>query len=167
MHHCAIDLGGKESQICERDEQGSICSEARWPTAGLPEYFRQLPKSRVVMETTAEAFGLADAAKAAGHDVRVVAATLVRALGVGARRTKTDRRDAQALSEASCRMELPSVHIPSERSREWKSMVGAHDALISCRTKLVNNIRGWLRGQRKTAGRGAIETFTRRIRALE
>ena len=35
-------------------------------------------------------------------------------LGVGARRFKTDRRDAQLLSEVSTRIDLPSVHIPSE-----------------------------------------------------
>jgi len=49
------------------------------------------PKSRVIVETCAEAFGVADAALALGHEVRVVSATLVRTLGVGARRTKTDR----------------------------------------------------------------------------
>ena len=50
------------------------------------------------LEDNAEAFRIADAAKTAGHEVRVVPATLVRTLGVGARKTKTDRRDAQMLS---------------------------------------------------------------------
>src|SRR5260370_28204017 len=102
MDHCAIDLGGRKSQICVRDSQGQVLHEDRWDTASLPEYLRQLPRCRVILETCAEAFRIADAAKAAGHEVRVVPGTVVRMLGVGDRRTKTDRRDAQALSEASC-----------------------------------------------------------------
>jgi transposase len=84
---------------------------------------------------------------------------------VGARRTKNDRRDAQVLSEVSSRIDLPSVHIPSARSREWKTMTGVHDALVSCRTKLINNVRGWLRGQGRKLRTGGVETFSRRVRA--
>jgi hypothetical protein len=39
-----------------------------------------------------EAFAVADAALAAGHEVRVVPATLVRSLFVGQRGVKTDQR---------------------------------------------------------------------------
>jgi len=101
----------------------------------------------VVVETCAEAFAIADAARDAGHEVRVVSATLVKTLGVGARRTKIDRRDAQVLSEVSCRIDLPSVHVPSSQSRQVKSICGMRDALVSSRTQLINNLRGWLRGQ--------------------
>ena len=114
MEHCAIDLGGRESQVCVRRADGHLLFEGRWPTASLPDYLRELPPSRVILETAAEAFRIADAAKQA-HEVRVVPATLVRTLGVGARKTKTDKRDARVLSEVSCRIDLPSVHIPSAR----------------------------------------------------
>ncbi len=66
-------------------------------------------------------------ARRAGHDVRVVPATLAPMRGVGARGVKTDRRDAQALSEVSCRIELPSVHISSSRSREIKAHLSMHE----------------------------------------
>jgi transposase len=55
---------------------------------------RRVP-ARVVMETCTEAFRIASLAQQHGHDVRVVAATLVRALGVGQRDLKNDRRDAR------------------------------------------------------------------------
>jgi transposase len=58
------------------------------------------------------------------------------------------------------------VHIPSARSREWKTMAGAHDALVSCRTKLINNVRGWLRGQARKLRGGEAATFTERVRSL-
>ena len=63
----------------------------------------------LVLETCTEAFRIAGRARQQGHDVRVVAATLVRSLGVGQRGLKNDRRDVRALSAASCRIELPSV----------------------------------------------------------
>ena len=92
MDHCAIDVGGKKSQICVRDSGGTIRFERTWETRALGDHLRQLPRCRVILETAAESFRIADQARAAGHDVRVVPATLVRTLGVGARRTKTDKR---------------------------------------------------------------------------
>jgi transposase len=167
MDHCAIDLGGRKSQVCLRAPDGRLLFEGPYDTPSLPEFLRELPPSRVILETAAEAFRIADAAKQAGHEVRVVPATLVRSLGVGARKTKTDRRDARALSEVSCRIDLPSVHIPSSRSREWKTICGMHDALISSRTMLVNNLRGWLRGQGLRIRPGKPETFAERMREIE
>jgi transposase len=99
------------------------------------------------METCAEAFRLADLALAAGHEVRVVPTTLVRALGVGARGTKTDVRDARIMSESACRMDLPSVHIPSALARDLRSRSTAREVMVSSRTKLVNSTRGWARQQ--------------------
>ena len=74
-------------------------------------------------------------------------ATLVRSLGVGARRLKTDRRDAQVLSEVSCRIDLPSVHVPSRQARQRKTMCGMREALVGARTKVLNTVRGWLRAE--------------------
>jgi len=165
MLHVAIDLGGRESQICVREEDGSLVKEGRWPTAKLEKLLEEFPAgSRVVVETCAEAFSTADAARAAGHEPRVVPATLVRSLGVGQRGIKTDKRDARCLSEVSTRIELPSVHIRSEQSRMRKTLCGMREGLVSSRTQLVNQVRGWLRGQRQRLSSGAVETFTARVR---
>ncbi len=56
MEHCAIDLGGKESQICVRGSDAQIVEERRCRTAELPGYLSSRPKSRVVSETCSEAF---------------------------------------------------------------------------------------------------------------
>lgn len=165
MKHVAIDLGGRESQICTRQPDGTIVEERKYFTRNLPELMEKLPQSRIILETCSEAFRIADAAKAAGHQVRVVPATLVRTLGVGARGIKTDQRDAQTLSQVSCRIDLPSVHIPSSTSREIKSLCGNRDALIETRTKLINNVRGWLRTQLWRLRSGSTTTFPDRVRA--
>lgn len=165
MDHVAIDLGGRESQICVRAEDGRVIEERRCRTEDLEQFFQQRAPARVIVETCAEAFHAADAAAASGHDVRVVPATLVRALGVGSRRTKTDKRDAQILSEVSTRIELESVHVPSHEARNNKAICTARDALVGARTMLINSTRGWLRTQGLRVGSGQAETFTRRVRS--
>jgi transposase len=98
------------------------------------------------METCAESVTVAYWAREAGHDVRVVPATLAPSLGVGARGIKTDVRDARALSQASCRMpELPNVHLRSKAARERQVLVGMRQALVEARTQLINTVKGWLR----------------------
>jgi transposase len=166
MDHVAIDLGGKESQICVRRNGGEIVEETRCATRQIGKYLAKMPPSRVVLETCAEAFAVADQARVAGHEVVVVPALLVRALGVGERGLKNDRRDAQNLSRASCQMErLPQVHVPTPESRERKSLCGMREVLVTTRTKLINSVRGWLRGGGIGAPRtGGTGTFTRRVR---
>lgn len=164
MKHVAIDLGGRESQICIREPNGTIVEERRYQTRLLPRLMKHWEPSRVIVETSAEAFAIADAAVTLGHEVRVVPATLVKTLGVGDRGMKTDKRDARKLSEVSCRIDLPSVHVPSGLSRRLKSVCGNREELIECRTKLINNARGWLRTQLWRVRTGVTSTFPLRVR---
>jgi hypothetical protein len=65
MEHVAIDIGGKESQICVRASDGEIVHERRHRTDELEDFFKKRSPSVVVFETCSEAFALADLAKAA------------------------------------------------------------------------------------------------------
>jgi hypothetical protein len=56
MERIAIDLGGRESQLCIRNADGSVITERRCETEKLGDYLMARPKSRVVMETCAESF---------------------------------------------------------------------------------------------------------------
>jgi transposase len=164
MEHVAIDLGGRESQVCVRSAKGEVIERKRLRTQDLSKYLATREPSVVVMETCAEAFAIADAAQTLHHTVRVVPATLVRALGVGARGIKTDVRDSDALSAASCKMDLPSVHIPTHVSRERKTVCKMRNALVSSRTKVINAVRGWLRQQLIRIKSGTPERFVERLR---
>jgi transposase len=165
MEHVAIDLGGRESQVCVRDADGQILEEKRWPTRQLGAYLAGRPLSRVVVETCAEGFYVADLAGKHGHERRVVPATMVRALGVGERGLKSDKRDARKLSEVSCRIDLPSVHVPSAESRQLKTRLGMRNALLGARTMLINTVRGWLRAEAIAIPKSA-EAFVRRVREV-
>jgi len=165
VHHVAIDLGSAESYVCSRDASGEVLEQRRLKTTRLKRFLSALATSRVVVETSAEAFHVADLALEAGHEVRVVPSTLVRALGVGARGLKTDERDARLLSEVSCRIDLPSVHIPSKPSRELKAAVGSRERLVAARTMLINRVRGWGRTEGLTLGGRNSALFAERMRA--
>lgn len=165
MEHVAIDLGGRESQVCIRAADGTIVLERKVPTGQLGRLLRARPPSRVILETCAEAFAVADTARSLFHEVRVIPAMLVRSLGVGARGIKTDQRDGRVLSEVSTRIDLPSVHVPSEVARQRKSLCGMRDALVSSRTQLINTVRGWTRTKLVRVRAGKTETFPDRLRA--
>jgi transposase len=164
MDHVAIDWGARESQICVRSSDETILDSRRVRTAQLGAYLARRPPSRVIIESCTQAFSIADQARSLGHQVRVVPATLAPALGVGARCTKTDRRDAEALSSASCRIDLPSVHVPSIESRARTSLLGSRDALVRTRTLLVNSVRAHLRQDGRSI-RATPSTLPARLRA--
>jgi transposase len=164
VDHIGIDIGSRESQVCVRNDAGEVIEEVRCKTGDLSSVLAGRAKSRVIVETCTEAFRIADAAIAEGHEVRVVPATLVRSLGVGQRRIKNDERDARVLSEASSRIELPSVHIPSTTSREWKALSTSREALVRARTQLISTIRCYVRSRRSAALRATPESLPPKIR---
>lgn len=164
MEHIGIDLGSKESQVCVRSADGEIIGEWRWRTDGLIAFLQSRQPARVILETCTEAFRIAAQAQRAGHDVRVVAATLVRSLGVGHRGLKNDVRDARVLSEASCRMDLPSVHIPTAISQEVKAICVSREALIKTRTQLIGRVRGYVRARLGGVLRATPESLPKRVR---
>ena len=165
MQHIAIDLGGTESQVCVRSPKGEILRERKLRNHALRGFLKDQEHSRVILETCSEAFRIADWALDSSHEVRVVPATLVRTLGVGARGVKTDRRDAQLLSEVSCKIDLPSVHVPTDLARDRRSMCTAREELVSTRTAIICSVRGWMRTQLLKVPSGDVATFPMRVRS--
>lgn len=165
MNHVAVDLGSRKSQYCVRSPDGQVVTEAKIETRALKGFFGTLDKSRVVLETCSEAFKIAEYASSAGHEVSVVPATLAPSLGVGHRGVKTDKRDAQNLSMASCRMErLPGVHRPSTLARDRRALLTHRRTLIEARTMFVNSVKGWARAQLLPPVPGSTATFPKRMR---
>jgi transposase len=165
MDHIAIDVGGRKSFVCVRSEGGEILESKSVETDALGRFLRKREKSRVLMETCAESFSIADEALRLGHDVRVIPSAKVRVLGVGHHGIKTDRRDAEVLSEVSTRINLKGVHIPSAQARELKAKLSARDALVGCKVALINNCRGILRGQRIRIRASTAKSFVKAVRS--
>lgn len=166
MERIAIDLGGRESQICIRNAQGEIVEERRHLTAHLGKYLaKREPGARVLLEASSEAFAVAEWAQQCGHEARVVPGSLVRALGVGERGLKNDQRDARKLSEMDCRMGVPSVHIPSPERRDHQARLTAREALVASRTQLVNVVRSYFRTQARPPVKATPKTLSKQVRA--
>ncbi|MEM6734103.1 MAG: transposase, partial [Myxococcota bacterium] len=91
------------------------------------------------------------------------ASTLSRQLGVGDHGVKTDQRDARNLSLASCRLDLPSVHLKSPVARERWSRLMARQSMVTARTQLINTVRGYLR-MHLVPVRGTAENFPKRVK---
>jgi len=166
MNHIAIDLGSINSQVCIRQSDGTIIQEEKVRTDCLGDLLGQLEPGRVIVETCAESLHVVKQAKAVGHDVRLVPSTLAPELGVGRRGIKTDIRDARHLSEASCKIDLGSVHIPKDSSMLLKQQCGARDSRVKARTMLINTVRGWLRQSVLRPKSGVTSTFPARVMAL-
>lgn len=166
MNHVAVDIGSRQSQYCERTADGEVVRSGRLKNAALKEFFDALEPSEVVLESCSEAFTLAEWAMQGEHKVTVVPSTLAPALGVGARGVKTDKRDAENLSLASCRMaQLPAVHVPSSFARELRRQLTSRALLVAMRTMAVNNVRGYLRQHVVTLKKGASSSLPKRARA--
>ena len=168
MFHIGLDLGSRKSHFCICRSNGEIVEEGKVATRGLRTFFikmAELGEGRVVLESCAEAFLVASWAKDAPLDVRIVPSIFTRSLGIGEHGVKTDKRDARALAQASCRVELRSIHIRSTRAREILSATTARRTLVNSRTMIVNSIRGWFRTQVIQLPSGTVETFCDRARA--
>lgn len=164
MNSLAIDLGGTNSQLCLRAPDGKIVRERRVSTRGLEAVFARTQPTKVIVEACAEAFKIADLALEHGHQITVLPSTTVRALGVGARGIKTDKRDARLLSDVACKIDLPSIHVPKLQARERKSHIALRESLVQARTGLINSVRGWARTQLLKFPSGATSSFPERVR---
>lgn len=167
MEHLGVDLGASKSRVCVLSETGDVVMEAEMPTKSLAGMFRRRAPSRVVMEACTQSARIAEQAKAAGHEVVVVATKLVRQLGVGDRGIKTDARDARALAITSRRLpELRGVHLRSARSRELRRLCDSRDHLVAMRTRTINAIRGHARGRLLSVRASRSAKFVEQMRAL-
>jgi len=140
--------------------------EEKRATCSLGKYLAGVEKSRVLLESCAEAFVVADAARAAGHEVVVVPAKLVRQLGVGDRGIKNDVRDGTAAEQRVLPSGGPTVGAhskhPVARAQGDVQHAGGPDRGAN---QTVNTARSWAANKGMVVLRGGgQETFPGRFR---
>jgi transposase len=64
-----------------------------------------------------------------------------------------------------CRMEVPSVHIPSAERRDQQARITARQALVEVRTKLVNTVRSYFRSVSLSQVKATPKTLPKNVRA--
>jgi transposase len=140
-----LDIGDKYSYLCLIDTvSGEVIEEGRLRTS--PEAFRRRFASERPMRTAIEAGTHSPWAsrvlEECGHEVLVANARKLRLIYVNKR--KTDQIDAENLARLA-RLD-PKLLYPlkhrGEDSQAHMAIVRSRQALIGCRTQLVNHVRG-------------------------
>jgi transposase len=140
-----LDLGDKYSYLCLIDTQsGEIMEEGRLRTTpeALRRRFVSEPSLRIAMETGTHSPWVSRLLEECGHEVLVANARKLRL--IYANKRKTDEIDAENLARLA-RLDpklLYPVRHRGEGSQAHMALIRSRQALIGCRTQLVNHVRG-------------------------
>ena len=112
-----LDLGKSVFQVHGVDAHGKIVVTKRLRRAAVLHFFANLPSCLVGMEACATAHHWARAIGRLGHEVRLMPAQYVKPY---VKRSKTDRADAAAISEA---VQRPSMRFVAVKTEEQQGML--------------------------------------------
>jgi transposase len=140
-----LDLGDKYSHLCLIDSQsGEVIEEGRLRTR--PEAFRRRFASerpmRIAIEAGTHSPWASRLLEGLGHDVLVANSRKTRL--IYANKRKTDEVDAQNLARLA-RLDPKLLYPLKHRSEECQAhlaVIRSRQALVDCRTQLVNHVRG-------------------------
>jgi transposase len=140
-----LDLGDKYSYLCLIDQQsGEVVEEGRLRTTpeALRRRFAPEPSLRIAIETGTHSPWVSRLLEECGHEVLVANARKLRL--IYANKRKTDEIDAENLARLA-RLD-PKLLYPlkhrGEDSQAHMAIIRSREALVSCRTQLVNHVRG-------------------------
>jgi transposase len=141
-----VDIGDKYSYLCLIDTQsGEVMEEGRLRTT--PEALRrrfasEQPPMRIAIETGTHSPWVSRLLEECGHEVLVANARKTRL--IYANKRKTDEIDAENLARLA-RLD-PKLLYPlkhrGEESQAHMALIRSRQALVGCRTQLVNHVRG-------------------------
>jgi transposase len=141
-----LDLGDRYSHLCLIDTQsGEVIEEGRLRTS--PEAFErrfasERPPMRIAIETGTHSPWVSRLLRECGHEVLVANARKLRL--IYANKRKTDEVDAENLARLA-RLDpklLYPVEHRGEDSQAHMALIRSRQALVGCRSQLVNHVRG-------------------------
>jgi transposase len=140
-----LDIGDKYSYLCLIDtDSGEVIEEGRLRTTpeALRRRFASEPSLRMAIETGTHSPWVSRLLEECGHEVLVANARKLRL--IYANKRKTDEIDAENLARLA-RLD-PKLLYPlkprAEDSQAHLALIRSREALVSCRTQLVNHVRG-------------------------
>lgn len=138
----ALDLAKRCFQVCIFDPSGRVVSNQKVSRSKLMQILVQLAPSIVAMEACASAHYWGRKVIELGHEVRLVPPQHAKAFR---RVHKSDRHDAVAIGEAALRTTINFVPVKSIEQQDLQLLGRARENLVSQRTALINQIRGFAR----------------------
>ncbi len=140
-----LDLGDKYSYLCMIDQQsGEVLEEGRLRTTpeSLRRRFASESSLRIAVETGTHSPWASRVLEECGHEVLVANARKLRL--IYANKRKTDEVDAENLARLARldpKLLYPVAH-RGEDSQAHMAIIRSRQALVGCRTQLVNHVRG-------------------------
>jgi transposase len=151
-----IDLGKYKSVACSYSGQGATAQFSSLSTdrEHLRKLLAKVQPTVVVIEACLLAGWVQDLCIEVGI-VCKVANTASEAWKFKHLKRKTDRDDALRLAQLYALGQLPTVVLPDQPTRQWRSLIAYRQKLLSRRVALQNRIRATLVAQGLPAPRGA------------
>lgn len=159
-----IDLGKTVCSLAGLDEAGAIVFRKRLQRHRLLDFLDKLPPCIVAMEACGGAHHIGRFCLQNGHEPRLMSPLYVRPY---VKVHKNDDRDAEAIAEAATRPTMVFVAIKTEEQLDLQALHRARERLVSDRTRLINQGRGFLmeRGIRIGTGRHVFQKELIRLTA--
>jgi len=136
-----IDLGQTSVHLVGQDERDAIVLRIKLSRAQLTRRLANIPPCLIGMEACAGAHHIGRHLQALGHDVRLIPAQYVKPFLKG---HKNDYRDAEAIAEAVQRPTMSFVAIKTPEQMDLLALHRVRSRLVSQRTGVTNQIRGFL-----------------------
>jgi transposase len=168
MKILAVDLGKFKSVACDYDSCSSEYSFSTIATtpAEMHDLFARHQPQRVVIEIGSASGWVHDLATAMGIQIQVANPS-----HEGWRwknvKSKTDKGDALKLAQLSAMNQLPMIHLPESRVRQWRSLINYRWALVARRTAIKNHVRSILDRQGLSMPGGKMGWTHKSIAALQ
>jgi len=136
-----IDLGKNAFHVIGMDEHGKIVLRMKISRPQLERRFANLPCCLVGIEACSGSHYVGRRLATLGHDVRLIPAQYVKPFLKG---HKNDFRDAEAIAEAVQRPTMRFVPLKSADQLDLQALHRVRSRLVSERTAVINQIRGFL-----------------------
>jgi transposase len=136
-----IDLGKTVCSLAGLDEAGAVVFRKRLQRHRLLDFRDTLPPRVVAIEACGGAHHIGRFCLQKGHEPRLMSPLYVRPY---VKVHKNDDRDAEAIAEAATRPTMSFVAIKSEEQLDLQALQRARERLVSDRTRLINQGRGFL-----------------------
>jgi transposase len=165
-YYAGLDVSLEETAICIVDEAGKIAREMR--AASEPEALAATLQAsgvtleRIGLEACSLTAWLHDGLCEAGLATVCIETRHAKA-AMGAMPNKTDRNDARALAQIMRTGWYRPVHVKSEQSRRWRSLLVARRTVLNEIRTIENVVRALCREHGVKLGRPSRKGFAERV----
>lgn len=121
------------------DEQGHVTLRRELRRGQIEAFFARIPPTEIALEACAGAHHWGRVLGAMGHRVKLIPPQYVKPF---VKRSKNDRNDAEAISEAASRPSMRTVPVKTIDEQAATIVVKHREMLIGQRTQAINALRG-------------------------